>query len=114
MTTHINVLYASIYKTMINVNTYARYDKRYLHLTTVELNYVQLLQDLESKTKRRYKYTEIALISGLSRQTVTKLFTGKAQAIDLDTIGKLLDFFASEGMPITLNDLFTVTTERLN
>lgn len=77
----------------------------------VKLNYVKLLQELERKNKRRYKYSEIGLVAGLSRQTVTKLFTGKAQAVDLATIGKLLDFFASEGLPISISDLFTVTSD---
>jgi len=79
-------------------------------MTMVRLNYMQLLQALESKNQRRYKYTEIADASGLSRQTVTKLFTGKAQAVDLDTMSKLLAFFAAEGMPIQPGDLFTVNS----
>ncbi len=80
-------------------------------MTTVTLNYVKLLHELESVNRRRYKYTEIGKITGLSRQTATKLFTGKAKGIDLETIAKLLDFFADEGMPIRPGDLFTVTTD---
>ncbi len=78
-------------------------------MTTVTLNYVTLLQKVERKNQRRYKYSEIAKITGLSRQTATKLFTGKAQAVDLATLAALLDFFAAEGMPISPGDLFTVT-----
>lgn len=79
-------------------------------MTRIKLNFLELLQSLErQKNGRRYTYSEIADKAGLSRQTATKLFTGKSKAIDLATIDKLLAFFAAEGMPVTVGDLFTVT-----
>lgn len=81
-------------------------------MITVELNFKRKLLDLEMLTNRRWKYTEIADSSDLSRQTITKLFDGHANAIDLKTLGKLLTFFEAHGMPLQVGDLFIVS--RLN
>jgi hypothetical protein len=39
------------------------------------------------------------------------LMKGEMLRIEIDTIDKLLDFFAAEGMPVTVADLFTVSQE---
>lgn len=75
----------------------------------VEIRVLQLVGALEERNRCRYTFTDIADAAGLSRHTVRKLMTGETKAVDLETMGKLLDFFAAEGMPITVFDLFTVT-----
>lgn len=65
------------------------------------------LARLEQLKNRRYSFAEIAAASGLTRQGVRRLLKEPSDRIDVDTINHLLDFFAAEGMPITINDLFT-------
>ena len=72
----------------------------------VKFTFLEKVNKLEQATKHRYTYVEISDKSGLSRHTVRKLMTGKTRAVDLDTLGKLLDFFVAEGMPVTVGDLF--------
>ncbi len=66
------------------------------------------LSKLESKNGR-YSYARIAEISGISRQGVRRILTEETRQIDVSTLDKLLNFFSAEGMPVTINDLFTVT-----
>ncbi len=78
--------------------------------TKTQLNVFRMVKRLEEKSNVAYTNTAIAKKSGLSRVTVNGLVSSGTQRIDLETIDKLLDFFATEGMPITPGDLFTVTT----
>jgi DNA-binding Xre family transcriptional regulator len=75
----------------------------------ITLNVMAKVNELEQLRHRRYNYTDIADAANLSRHTVRKWLTGEVKAIDLESLGKLLDFFAAEGMPVTVADLFTVT-----
>ena len=75
----------------------------------IALNVMAKVNELEQLRHRRYNYTDIADAANLSRHTVRKWLTGEVKAIDLESLGKLLDFFAAEGMPVTVADLFTVT-----
>lgn len=79
-------------------------------MTTVKFDLITPLSELQKKNHRIYSNTDIAEIADLTRQGVRRLLTEDSKQIELGTLGKLLDFFASEGMPVTLNDLFTVTT----
>lgn len=74
-----------------------------------KLNVFRLVKKLEQTKNMPYTNTLIAEKSGLSRVTVNSLLANTTYRIDLSTIDKLLAFFASEGMPITPGDLFTVT-----
>lgn len=65
------------------------------------------LSRLESQ-KGRYSYARISEISDISRQGVRRLLTEETQQLDVTTLSKLLTFFATEGMPITVNDLFVI------
>lgn len=76
-------------------------------MTTVKLNIFSLIKRLEIKHGHDLQWSDISRKSGITRQTWLRLRTNEATGIDLVTIGKLLDFFAAEGMPITVNDLFT-------
>ena len=75
----------------------------------ITVNVMAKVNELEQLHHRRYTYTDIADATGLSRHTVRKWLTGEVKAIDLESLGKLLDFFAAEGMPVTIAELFTVT-----
>lgn len=76
---------------------------------TTKFNLRQLIRRLEVKNERDYEYQQIAQACGLSRFTVASIANSDSIRIELRTIDKLLDFFAAEGMPITISDLFTVT-----
>jgi len=68
------------------------------------------LSRLEQIKNRRYSFSEIADASGLTRQGVRRLLKEPSDRVDVDTLSRLLDFFAAEGMPIMVNDLFTTQT----
>lgn len=77
-------------------------------MVTVEFNLITPLSELQKNNHRVYTYADIANVSGLTRQGVRRLLTQGTKQIDVDTLGKLISFFENEGMPVTLNDLFTV------
>lgn len=77
--------------------------------TKTKLNVFRLVKLLEAQTGKPYSNTVVAGKADLSRVTVNSLVAGTTNRIDLATIDKLLDFFAAEGMPVTVGDLFTVT-----
>ena len=77
----------------------------------VRFNLHAPLARLEAHQDRRYSYAEIAAASGISRQGVRRLLKEPTLQIDVGTLSKLLTFFASQGMPITVSDLFTVTSD---
>lgn len=83
-----------------------------LNMRNVKLNIFRLIKELEIKTSQDLYWTDIAKKSGITRQTWDRLYAGRADGIDLRTLGKLLDFFESEGVSITISDLFTVTGEQ--
>jgi transcriptional regulator with XRE-family HTH domain len=64
------------------------------------------VNQLEKRNGRRYSESEIAVATGLHRHTIAAVMKGKQDK----TLSKLLAFFAAEGMPITVGDLFTVTS----
>lgn len=69
----------------------------------------RLLNRLRIEKGKSYTQAELALRWNLSRQSVNKYLSYKAKGAELQTFAKLLDFFAAEGMPVTVADLFTVT-----
>lgn len=64
---------------------------------------------LEASKGKRYNYAEIArkMNSDTDRQKIRYQLNNSLGEIKTAMIDKWLDFFASEGMPITLADLFT-------
>jgi hypothetical protein len=71
----------------------------------------QLKHQLEIKTGRPYSWAEIARESTVQINTVKNIANNKTGRVDLDNVSKLMRFFASQGMPITVSDFFIVTTE---
>lgn len=69
------------------------------------------LSRLEQKKGRRYNFAEIADIAGQTRQNIRRMLKGGTKQIDVATLGALLKFFEHEGMPISIADLFTISTD---
>ena len=74
----------------------------------VTFNLLRPIGRLEAQRNRRYEYAEIAHLSGLSRQTVRNIMRKSPKQIDVDTLSRLLTFFAAEGMAIGVGDMFDV------
>lgn len=76
-----------------------------------KFNLKQLIRQLELKHDRDYDYQDIAKAAGLSRFTVSSIANNNSVKIELRTINRLLDFFVSQGLDVTIADLFVVTTD---
>lgn len=76
-----------------------------------KFNLKQLLRQLSIQNDRDYEIQQVAEASGLSRFTVASIMSNSSNRVELRTLDRLQDFFASEGMPITIDQLFTVTTD---
>jgi hypothetical protein len=68
----------------------------------VDVSIFDAVNRLEKQNGRRYTESQIAKATGLHRHTIATLMRGKPDRV----IVKLLHFFASEGMPVTVKDLF--------
>ena len=79
-------------------------DERGKRVYKTELNIFDAINRLEAKNKRKYTDKQIADATGLHRHTINVMRKGKAEP----TLDKLMNFFASEGMPITPNDIFII------
>ena len=67
---------------------------------------------LQEKTGKRLSDSEYAKAIGITRQSFASLMKGETMRIEAETIGKLTAFFSSQGMPITVADLFIVEDAR--
>ncbi len=79
--------------------------------TKLQFNVEPLLLRLQSENRRRYTYTEVANAIGVKRQSIERLSRNDSFQDLLLLLSGILDFFASEGMPITIDHLFTVQEE---
>jgi DNA-binding XRE family transcriptional regulator len=77
-------------------------------MNTVAFNVDRLLRQLSAKNNKSYDKVTVAALSGISRTTITSITNNENKRCDFETLGKLLDFFQGQGMPITIADLFTV------
>jgi hypothetical protein len=90
-------------------------------MNKVQFNIFDALGKLQTLKNRRYNAAQITeIINGMhgekviTRQTIARLLRKGdtvISAVSDSTIGYLLDFFEQEGMPIAINNLFTITTE---
>lgn len=78
---------------------------------TVKFNLFELRANLEASLKEPVSWVKIAEATGVHRNTMQNLVNNKTSTVDLEVMGKLLDFFQGQGMPVTIADLFTVTTQ---
>ena len=80
---------------------------------TVRHKLFELLQSLELQNRKKYNWAEIGRKIGTSRQSTQHLFTSD-QTVDSSirngTLAGILAFFESEGMPISIGDVYDVTT----
>ena len=80
--------------------------------TKLQFNLEPLLLQLQAKNKRRYTYVEIAKKMSMRRSTmrttIERIARNDSYQDLLALLSELLDFFAAEGMPITIDQLFTV------
>ena len=77
-------------------------------MLTVKFNLLRPLGQLEAMKGRRYGFNEVAERSGLSRQTIRNVMRESPQQINVTTLAGLLNFFAHEGMPVTVDQFFEV------
>ncbi|TXH52479.1 MAG: hypothetical protein E6Q97_16150 [Desulfurellales bacterium] len=67
---------------------------------------------LEAKKGKRYSNADIAVRMGVKdRQRIYYQLNTRIEEVKVRTIGQWLDFFAAEGQPISISDLFTVTQD---
>lgn len=78
---------------------------------TVKFNLFELRANLEAILKEPVSWVKIAEATGVHRNTMQNIVNNKTSTVDLEVMGKLLDFFHSQGMPITIADLFTTTAQ---
>lgn len=79
----------------------------------VSYNLFALKRQLEIKKARAYTWRELDKLTGVHYNTLNNMANNKTARIDSAIIGRLLDFFNENDLPITIADLFTVTTELL-
>lgn len=91
----------NVYIYVINPHT----EKKVVAMT-INHNLFTLKRQLEIASRKEYTWLRISKITGIHANTLHNIATNKTRRLDLDIVEKLLDFFASEGMPVTINDLF--------
>ena len=80
-------------------------------MSKITYNFVKLKAKLELLTGKQYTWAYIAEHAGVSQNTMSSWVNNRTARADLTGLAKLLDFFAAEGMPITIDQLFTVQEE---
>lgn len=91
-----------------------------MNKTHVAFNLHKSLGKLQEKNNRSYNASDIELIINsvfperITRQTLHRFMKPpgvSVRAVTDTTLATLIDFFAIEGMQITVNDLFSTTSE---
>lgn len=77
----------------------------------VKYNLFSLKRKLEIQSDRVYTWKEISRATGIHTNTLQNLAGNKTARIDLDILGKLMDYFEQQGVPIQPNDLFVITEQ---
>ena len=75
---------------------------------TVKFNVAQLIRQLSLQNNKDYDKKTLADSIGVSRTSLYGIIGNSNVRIDLPTVGKLIGFFHAEGMPVTLEQLFSV------
>jgi hypothetical protein len=79
--------------------------------TKIKYSLDERLFELRKHTGKRYKYSDLSKFSGIDRKIIENLAHNKTYQDLLPILASLLDFFTVEGMPITIDQLFTVQEE---
>ena len=79
-------------------------------MNKISLNVFTLIRDLEKSTGKRWTFDMLAENSRISRPTWARLESSVSppKRMDFETLESLLDFFQTEGLDITIADLFRV------
>lgn len=80
----------------------------------VRNNLFSLLQQAEKLNNKKYSWALIGRRVGRSRQAAEKLFRDEQtndSYIKYGTLDGLLKFFNAEGLPVTISDLFIVSSD---
>ena len=80
-------------------------------MTHIKYNLSVLKLRLENHHDREYMWKEMAAGSGVHVNTLSNIAHNRTRRVDLANLAALLDYFAAEGMPVTIADLFTVSDE---
>lgn len=78
---------------------------------TINHNLFTLKRQLEISNRKEYTWVHIAQETNIHPNTLYNIANNKTRRVDLDIAERLLKFFASEGYPITIADLFAITDE---
>ena len=78
----------------------------------MEWKFKELQGRVQAKTGHRVTYEEITEATGLAKQSITNISTGRAKQVGVSTLEKLLAFFSARlGEPLTTNDLLEYTPD---
>lgn len=83
---------------------------------TVRPNFYGCLLKLQGEKHVRYSWADLGRELGMTRQAAQNLFMNEVtddSFVKYGTMAALLQFFASEGMPVTPNDLFVVEPDEV-
>lgn len=78
----------------------------------VTYNLFSLKRKLEMQTGRAYTWKEISAATRIHTNTLQNLSNNKTARIDLGIMGKLMDYFESEGLPVEPADIFVITKDK--
>lgn len=77
-------------------------------MSSVRFNLFSLIRQLEIQRGEKVTVAEIAQKAQLHRNTVQRISDNNTERVDLATLGKLLAYFESEGMPVSIEKLFLI------
>ena len=72
----------------------------------MEFNLFTLRRKLEIEKWREYTWEEVARSAGVHPNTVYNLAANRSKRVDVETLGKLDNYFIGEGLDIGPGDLF--------
>jgi hypothetical protein len=78
------------------------------NMVYIKYNLFSLKRRLELLKGKSYTWQEISHKTGVHFNTLHNIEGNKTRRLDLDIVAKLLDFFSREGMPVSIDQLFTV------
>lgn len=81
------------------------------NMVYIKYNLFALKRQLELLKGKSYTWQEISHKTGIHFNTLHNMENNKTRRVDLDIVAKLLDFFAAEGMPVTVDQLFSVSVD---
>jgi len=80
-------------------------------MTNIQFDINGLLGKIQSASKERVTYTQLADAIGKKRYTVQSMAANESFQDLLAMLAAMVDFARDSGYPATINDLFTVTNE---